>query len=197
MRTLVVNCNNVAEKIIPYLEFIKDYTEYTVVEDIEVSESFDISNFDAILISGSNKNLSHGQFQRSFIDFLRELNAPTIGICYGFQILTYAYGGKVRRLENKIKGDKAIDILDQDIVFKGLSSPFVASESHEEYISCDDAVFQNTLKLLAKSNFNSICIAEAMKVKDKPIYGFQFHIERSKDVGKQILSNFYTYVVKG
>lgn len=197
METLVVNCYKDAEKIVKYLTFIKDFTNYKLMEDLEVTPDMDVSSFDAILISGSTKNISQGQFQKCLLEFIKQTDLPVIGICYGFQILSYVFGCQVKRLDNLIEGDTTIKIVQKDVLFDGLPEEITVRETHQDYVDCqDENLVDGLLNLLAKSESNSICVAEAIKHKEKPIYGVQFHIEQSGDVGRKIIENFYTKVVK-
>ena len=80
-----------------------------------------------------------------------------------------------------------IEIIKDDPLFERLPDVFEMQEDHCEHISVPQG-----FNLLACSD---ACINEAMKHRDKPHYGVQFHPEVSGNYGHVLLANFANIVM--
>jgi len=168
-----------------------------------------ITNAKTIIIQGDqdfsviNRNLysfcivSGGSFFYDYnlitsqINFLRNTYLPTLGICFGMQIIVHAFGGTGRdkKLTLKRYGWQQIKITNKyhhHFLFKDVDSKFFAYESHQ-FVTGN---FSKQISLLA----SSIDGPEIIKIKYKNIFGVQFHPELSnKSIDKNatlILENF-------
>ena len=63
---------------------------------------------------------------------------------------------------------------------------FPMSESHEEIVARDETLEKEFLVLAAGDSGR----VEAVRHRDLPFYGVQFHPERSGDPGRRLLANF-------
>lgn len=165
-------------------------------------------NIQAILISGISAASSRYKYNQTwfkeFFAFLREENVPTIGFCAGHQIIAQAYGGKIgsmRRLQLGEKdpnpnyhpglykewGFKRVRIMKQDPLFDRLGNEIVVAEYHYNEVKR----VPNKFDVLATTNE---CQIQAMKYKEKILYGTQFHPEAYDEKhtdGRIILENFF------
>lgn len=147
----------------------------------------------AIIFSGNNAgypNLPMFEYNGVF-ELIRNSNIPLLGICAGHQMLAFTYGYSFVRsmgweditsLE-KLKEVTPIRILKKDPIFKGIKNPFIAPEIHGWSI----VVVPNDFTLLAESSY-----VQAIKHKNKHIYGEQFHaeVEVPYNEGTPYLVNF-------
>jgi GMP synthase (glutamine-hydrolysing) len=126
------------------------------------------------------------------LEFIRQTEVPTLGICAGIELISVAYGnpiGKMVNGEDDIleEGYVQIDILQPvDALFKGLDSSFRCCEMHREEVK----VLPPDFECLAS---NQMCKIQTIKHKELPLYGVQFHPEWYNDEypdGKAILANF-------
>lgn len=144
---------------------------------------------DTVILTGSNFMLSKSDTQivfREEMDLVKELAAPILGICFGHQLIGAAYGVKVRDLGRTVRALKDIKLVERDPVFDGLPDVIRVSESHRQAI----ANLPSEFRLLAESPTSRI---ESIVHKNRPIYGVQFHPERSDDKnphGRTIIQNF-------
>jgi GMP synthase (glutamine-hydrolysing) len=163
-----------------------DSVDYTVANLKDRVEAHDP---DAVVLSGSNFMLTKSDTRLVFqseIDMIGKLHVPILGICYGHQLIGTAFGSQVVDLGRTIHAVKDVRIVARDPVFEGLPETVKVSESHRQALSKLPEGFQ----LLAES---STCKVEAMVNLTRPIYGFQFHPERSDEknpYGHVIIQNF-------
>jgi GMP synthase (glutamine-hydrolysing) len=193
MKTLIVNSYHAeAEtKILPYVELVKKFSEYEVIPDVKLlTRGEDIYDYDCLILSGSPAMISKGCYSHSYLAVLQTLSLPTLGICYGHQILAFAHGAKVRGGE-EIRGEEIVTLLDFKDIFKGLPPQIRVYESHQEYVDPENLEGFGFLTIATSSR----CSVEAIRHITKPLYGVQFHIERSGLIGEKILENFYKEVV--
>jgi GMP synthase (glutamine-hydrolysing) len=115
------------------------------------------------------------------LDWLKEIQIPVFGICFGHQILGLLHGASAAR-QREDRDWQEIEALEEHPLFSKLPTTFEMMEDHCESISVP-AHFQ----LLATSD---TCVNEAMYHKEKPLFGVQFHPEVSGNQGTLIIENF-------
>jgi GMP synthase (glutamine-hydrolysing) len=85
------------------------------------------------------------------------------------------------------QGFYPIRIVQADPLFDGLPDPFIVRESH----TCEVKTLPPGFDLLAT---NDNCRVQAMKHRDRPLYGTQFHPEAWQEEyphGREIVRNFF------
>ena len=193
MRTLIID-NYLPNS--PQLEHLYDIVKDITVHTVEVKEYSAISSgedfklFDAIVLSGSQHKLAESEIFEAYaseVDFLRRTEKPVLGICFGHQLISMAFGENVISTGKMLKGYYMIRKIRDDELFDGLGEKFLVMESHEEIIQ---NVPYNFVNLADSPN----CAIETIKHQVLPIYGVQFHPERFDDkhpAGIVILENFF------
>ncbi len=184
----MVNCylEKSDERIKDYLSFFERFGEVRVTFD----ENFEpFPDAKVYVISGSEKYVSKNEFDPALLEFLKYTELPVIGICYGHQLIAKAFGANVSMGE-RIRSPELIKILKDEDIFSGLPKQFYADESHSDHV-IETMEFKENFEIIASSNS---CSVEAIKHKRKPIYGFQFHIERSGENGEIIAKNFFRLI---
>jgi anthranilate synthase component II len=121
------------------------------------------------------------------IDYFKD-KLPILGICLGHQSIAQAFGGNVVRAKNMMHGktSKMKQHISCDI-FKNLPEEFVATRYHSLIVD------KNTLPEVVEPTAYSMDDDEimALKIKDKEIYGVQFHPESiMSEYGHEIIGNF-------
>jgi GMP synthase (glutamine-hydrolysing) len=143
---------------------------------------------DLVILTGSSALLSKPRTRELFqpeMDLVRKAEFPILGICYGHQIIGSAFNAPMRDLGQMLRGYEKISIVKKHPLFAGLPSELVVAESHRQELTRIPDGFQH----LARSTTSKV---EAMVHRSKPIYGVQFHPERSNDDhphGRIILQN--------
>jgi len=159
-----------------------DYKERDLPSKIVESEP------DLVILTGSSALLSKPRTRELFqpeIDLVRSAKFPVLGICYGHQIIGSAFDAPMRDLGQTFRGYEKVSVVKKHPLFDGLPSDLVVSESHRQELTKVPNEFQH----LAQSTTSKV---EAMVHRSRPIYGLQFHPERSNDEhpdGRMILQN--------
>ncbi len=119
---------------------------------------------------------------------LFDLGIPILGICYGLQLIAMQMGGKVAHSDRREYGPAVIKILKEDKLFSGLEN--ASEEERRVWMSHGDRVEElpDGFEILARTDNSPVC---AVRHKEKPIWGLQFHPEVHHTVrGKEIIRNF-------
>lgn len=139
------------------------------------------------IISGSQKMVGKGEVSEELMEFIINSKYPLLGICYGHQAIAKAFGWEVVRCKKFHKGDENIKRLKEHFLLEGLGEEFVMNESHFECVKKTN----QELEIIAVSFDNEDGrIVEGIVHRDRPIFGVQFHPERSGEPGKRLLMNF-------
>ena len=141
----------------------------------------DLSAYDRIVISGSKTSCLEEAPWIQKLDRLIEKaiakKTPLLGVCYGHQALCRVVGGK--SLMKKMPKERAheigwseIEVLEESPIFTGLASKFYSFSTHFEEV----ASVPTGMKHLARSKD---CEVQAVWLDGLPIYGIQFHPEKT------------------
>jgi GMP synthase (glutamine-hydrolysing) len=197
MKTLLINCyaKNWRKKKKNYLRLLQGFGDVEIKKVDDISGESDIQSYDAIVLTGSGKDITKGEYTEEFLDFLRNVQKPLLGICYGHQVIAHAFGCSVELGEQMThkyeENPHSVLIQEKNDLFWDMDAIIQVDEDHHEYV-LKEGIEKRGFILLASS---SSCPVEAMKLRSKPTFGIQFHPERSGEVGKKIIENFFLRVV--
>jgi GMP synthase (glutamine-hydrolysing) len=94
-----------------------------------------IQDAQAVILSGGPSSVYDDQAPTNdpLLDWLQEKDVPTLGICYGLQLLAFRLGGKVVRGEHKEYGISQAQITDNPL-FKGMETNQRVWMSHGDIV---------------------------------------------------------------
>jgi len=121
-------------------------------------------------------------------DLLLELGPtlPTLGVCLGHQCLGEAYGGEVRRAAQVMHGKVSQVTHQQQSVFRGIPSPFLATRYHSLVV--DREHLPADLEVTAWTGDGTVM---GLRHRQHPLAGVQFHPEAIlTEHGHSLLANF-------
>ncbi len=177
---------------------IGDYERWfaRVLPDVEmvVHEAFaqpdaELAAVDAIVITGSPRSLVTPKIEpwmddaAALVRRAEERGQPVLGVCFGHQLIGYAFGGRVRvnpngwevgTVEVTLNADGAADPL-----FAGLPSALAANQSHQDEVE----LLGPRTRVLAHS---ALTTHQAIAVGDH-VRGVQFHPEMDATVVRRIM----------
>ncbi len=113
---------------------------------------------------------------------------PILGICLGHQSIAQVFGGDVIRASNMMHGKTSTMKQSMECaIFKDLPQEFIATRYHSLIV--DKKTLPSCIQATAYSTDDNEIMA--LKVKDKEIYGVQFHPESiMSEYGHEIIGNF-------
>lgn len=151
----------------------------------------EIKDAEALIFSGGPGSAPSGDFGvcEEIIEKIKsnELNVPLLGICMGYQLISHRFGGKVEKGKHAEYGIMKIVIDEEDVLFKGVPKEFNVWISHFDEVK---EIPEGFVRLA----HSKVCEFEAIKHKEKKIFGVQFHPEVwHTEHGETILKNFLNY----
>lgn len=121
-------------------------------------------------------------------DIIRQLGDryKILGVCLGHQAICEVYGAEIVRAGKLMHGKQSeVEINNQCPIFRGLPGKIKAARYHS--LIADKNTISDELEIIAKADDEVM----AVKVKNKSIYGLQFHPESIlTEDGYEIMKNF-------
>ena len=170
---------------------IRDMGVYSELKSntITAEEIKSLGNVKGIVFSGGPKSV-YDDDAFTCDEKIFDLGLPILGICYGMQLITKVFGGKIEPSLTKEYGKNDINVFGDSILFDGLPAKQTVWMSHGDHVSeCPQGfdVCARSENGLIASIFN----------KEKNIYAVQFHPEvRNSIYGLDLISNFVYKICK-
>lgn len=143
----------------------------------------------AVILSGGPRSVTEEGAPDIDLDYLKAMDVPVLGVCYGMQLLSKKLGGSVAPGNTREYGPAQLVPCLMDSLFAGLSDSAQIWMSHSDTVKSPppDAV------VLGKNQHG---VPVALQFSDK-FFGIQFHPEVSHShEGSRILANFLAMAPK-
>ena len=186
MILLIDNYDSFVFNVEQYLRELTDEEVRCVRNDKITLDEIRRLNPSKIVLSPGPK---HPQDSGICLEILKsDIVAPVLGICLGHQAIGLVYGAKIKRLEKPYHGKTSlIKVSHKEPLFTGLPNEFEVMRYHSLYV---DELPSN----LEASAVSEDGVVMALSVRDRPIFGIQFHPESYfTQYGKKIIENFINY----
>ena len=197
-RILLYKTGETDPKLVPE---IGDYEKWfaRVMGDgygLEVHRAFEqplheLSGYDGVVITGSPRSLVEGEVEpwmddaAAFVRAAGDAGVPVLGVCFGHQLVGYAYGGRVRKNPNGWEvGTVDVEVTEEgarDPLFVGLPRRIFVNQSHRDEVG---VVGEGTRVLAAGGHTGNQAIAVGDHVR-----GVQFHPEMDAMVIRKIIAH--------
>ncbi|MFB1083379.1 glutamine-hydrolyzing GMP synthase [Jeotgalibacillus sp. JSM ZJ347] len=113
-----------------------------------------------------------------------DLGIPVLGICYGMQLMTMHFGGKVEKAKNREYGKADIQVQEAKGLFKDLPLTQTVWMSHGDLVVEAPPSFDVVAT-------NPSCPVASISNDEQKLYAVQFHPEvRHSEYGNDMLKNF-------
>ena len=157
-------------------KILPNTTPFNILEEEEI---------DGLILSGGAPRMGLQSELGNCGEYLEKASFPILGICAGHQYIARFFGGEVKPSKIPEFGKIELEILIQDDeIFKDIPTNFIAWESHNDEVT---KLPSNFIHLAKSKN----CLIQAMRYKEKPFYGLQFHPEvEHTEYGEEIFENF-------
>jgi GMP synthase (glutamine-hydrolysing) len=137
----------------------------------------------AIILSGGPSSVYESGSPQLDPEIL-ELGIPILGICYGFQVLAQALGGKVDQTGKREYGATDLEVASSGTLLAGQPDLQVCWMSHGDQVVAAPEGFD----VLASTKTTPVAAFES---ESKRIYGVQWHPEvKHSQQGQKVLTNF-------
>jgi len=157
-----------------------------------------LDGYDAFFIGGAGEYSATGNYE--WMPFVLELiqeaykrHLPTFGSCWGHQLIARALGGRVEHdAERAEMGCHHVELTAYgrtDTLFKDFPSSFMANMGHHDRVV---SLPESAVELA----FNSSQPNEAFRIRDRPMYGTQFHSELDAHRERERLIRYREYYLK-
>ena len=165
------------------------YSEIITPKDLTKLKKY--NNVKGLIFSGGPSTVTRKKFQSVPLEIFQK-KIPILGICYGLQLISKLFGGKIKPFKKKREFGRAILFKKRSSL---LTNKFLNSKK-SVWMSHEDAVVKlpKNFKTVASTKNSKLTIIENSK---KKIYGVQFHPEVTHTQnGKQIFKNFLFLICK-
>lgn len=159
-----------------------------IIRNDEMSvKEIEALNPEKIIISPGPASPDEAGVTLEVIDYFKD-KLPILGICLGHQSIAQVFGGDVVRAKNMMHGKTSkMKQVSRCEIFKGLPQEFIATRYHSLIV--DKNTIPSVIEPTAYSEDDNEIMA--LKIKDKDIYGVQFHPESiMSQYGHEIIENF-------
>nr|WP_067489331.1 glutamine-hydrolyzing GMP synthase [Actinomadura hibisca] len=137
----------------------------------------------AIILSGGPSSV-YEEGAPAAPEGLFDLKVPTLGICYGHQVMAQALGGTVANSDVAEYGGATIAVTDPGMLFEGLPGEQAVWMSHRDFVSQAPAGFTVTAS-------TDVTPVAGMEDRERGFYGVQFHPEvLHTEHGLEVLRRF-------
>ncbi|MCF6340254.1 MAG: aminodeoxychorismate/anthranilate synthase component II [Sulfurimonas sp.] len=140
-----------------------------------------------IIISPGPASPDEAGITLEVIEYFKD-KLPILGICLGHQSIAQVFGADIIRATNMMHGKTSIMKQSEDcVIFKNIPQEFIATRYHSLIV--DKNSLPSTIEATAYSTDDDEIMA--LKIKDKEIYGVQFHPESiMSQYGHKMIGNF-------
>ena len=192
--------HSVPIEVLIALSKIGDYELLMIHHKDILNKSIDDFKPDAVITGGRFGDwiYRYSNMEREFpeeSEFMLSTDLPYLGICGGHQICGVTHGsrfGPILKDGQPIREDGylPVNIVKEDVLFKGLGSTATFMMGHRDELK----TLPDNFELLASSD---TCHIQAMRHKEKCMYGVQFHPEyfdEDHQNGIVLLKNFLSLI---
>lgn len=181
---LIDNYDSFTYNVVQYLKELGINPIVFKNDEITVDELKKI-DFSSIVISPGPKNPDKAGISLKVIKEFYTTK-KILGVCLGHQCIAQYFGAKVVKAKEPVHGKVSKIYFSTDPLFEGLEQGFEATRYHSLIV--DEATLPDCIEPIAHAQDK---VLMALKHKDYPLYGVQFHPEAIlTQGGKQLLRNF-------
>lgn len=145
-----------------------------------------ISEFDGILLSPGPGTPDRAGATIPLIGVCGRAGVPVLGVCLGHQAIGEAFGATVDRAAELMHGKTSQVTHDDSGVLAGIPSPFTATRYHSLTVLPETVPAE-----LVPTAWTESGLIMAMRHRDFPVHGVQFHPESvMSDGGHRMLANW-------
>lgn len=182
----VIVVDNGSKYIAPLLELL-GHENLNVIPYDELDYK-KLAKGDLVILTGGHTEpiLWHKKRYAKETALVKRHRGPIVGICLGFELIAHIYGSHLHLLNNRRKGE--VRLTPSKFSSIDIPASIYVYENHNWSVP----KLKRPLKAIAYSDDG----IEIFKHSRKPIYGLQFHPEKSSHEAKQVFTAIIRDLVK-
>ena len=141
-----------------------------------------VRDFDGVLLSPGPGTPEDAGVSVEMVGACEDEGVPLLGVCLGHQAIAVAHGATVERAPELLHGKTSEVQHDGAGVLRGLPSPFTATRYHS--LAVDAATLPEELTVTGRTASG---VVMALRHRDQPVEGVQFHPESVLTQGGHVL----------
>jgi para-aminobenzoate synthetase component 2 len=179
-RVLVVD--NYDSFVFNLVQYLGQLGAETVVVRNDVVSAKDLKGYDGVLLSPGPGTPEEAGASVELVGECEDLGLPVLGVCLGHQAIAVAHGATVSRAPELLHG-KTSEVTHQHAgVLHPLPSPFTATRYHS--LAVEEDTLPPELQVTGRTAGG---VVMALRHRDKPVEGVQFHPESVLTQGGHLL----------
>ena len=179
-RILVVD--NYDSFVFNLVQYLGQLGADTVVRRNDEVTAGEARGFDGVLLSPGPGTPEDAGVSVEMVGRCEDEGVPLLGVCLGHQAVAVAHGATVERAPELLHGKTSEVQHTGDGVLQGLPSPFTATRYHS--LAVDEATLPAELAVTGRTASG---VVMAVRHRDKPVEGVQFHPESVLTQGGHLL----------
>jgi para-aminobenzoate synthetase component 2 len=179
-RILVIdNYDSFVFNLVQYLGQLGADTDVRRNDQVAVN---DVDGYDGVLLSPGPGTPEDAGVSVELVGACEDKGVPLLGVCLGHQAIAVAHGATVSRAPELLHG-KTSDVVHQHAgVLHELPSPFTATRYHS--LAVEEDTVPSELQVTGRTPSG---VVMALRHRDKPVEGVQFHPESVLTQGGHLL----------
>ena len=182
---IIDNYDSFTYNIVQYIKMLGVEPQVIMNDELSLSEIKQLE-FSKIILSPGWGNPDNSGVTMDVIDYYKD-KLPIFGVCLGMQCIAKYFGADIIKAPEPFHGKNSEIFFNPDFqLFRGLKQGFSATRYHSLIISCGKN--NNDISI---EGWTKDALPMAIKIKNRPIYGVQFHPEAIlTENGIEIFRNF-------
>ena len=174
VKILVVdNYDSFVYTLVGYLQQLGAQTTVVRNDDLDVPAATALAGeYQGVLLSPGPGAPADAGVCSDLIRWAERTRTPLLGVCLGHQALGEVYGARVGHAQQLMHGKTSEVSHEDDGIFAGVPSPFIATRYHSLSVSAQDV--PEVLRVTAWTEDGHIM---GLSHRSAPIHGVQFHPE--------------------
>ena len=182
---IIDNYDSFTYNIVQYIKMLGVEPKVIMNDELSLLEIKQL-DFSKIILSPGWGNPDNSGVTMDVIDYYKD-KLPIFGVCLGMQCIAKYFGADIIKAPEPFHGKNSEIFFNPDFqLFRGLKQGFSATRYHSLIISCGKN--NNDISI---EGWTKDALPMAIKIKNRPIYGVQFHPEAIlTENGIEIFRNF-------
>ncbi len=185
MKNIIIINNNLDKNNLEFVKPLMKVVRCTEIHYTEITPEI-LRDYHGFILSGTPiSDIDAIKRNIPYYQWLTDTDKAVLGVCAGHQIIAKIFGSRIIHRKEKHVGMVKVFVDNPYPILNGCSKNFIVYHLHMDVVT-----LPKYFNLLVYSHEHEV---ELMEHQLKPIWGVQFHPERTKK-GRLILKNFVQLV---